>query len=143
MTRVRSQGEWIYVIVGDTEIRGRIHLGNIDIEQVSPQYNQEELDKATKTIEQLFTPETVPESYSQFWVKPKCSAQLIELRNTLKREVWDEDDAFSRYTDEAAKFTHLGEGTSADMLRLIAGQELLHKTILEFIVDEITTRCGE
>ena len=143
MTRVRSQGEWIYVIVGDTEIRGRIHLGNIDVEQVSPQYNQEELDKATKTIEQLFKPETVPESYSQLWVKPKCSARLIELRNALKKEVSDEADAFSKYTDEAAIFTHLGEGTSADMLKLIAGQELLHKTILEFIVDEITTRCGE
>jgi hypothetical protein len=71
-----------------------------------------------------------------------CSAQLTELRNAIKQELDDEGTASHKYADMAAKFTHLKEGKSADALRLISQDELLHRMILEGIVDEITKRCG-
>jgi len=73
----------------------------------------------------------------------KCPASLIELRNAIKVEMADEASASQKYADMAGKFTHFKEPKNADMLRLISTDELLHKTILESIVDEITEECGE
>lgn len=73
----------------------------------------------------------------------KCSAALLELRNGIKREIPDEAAAAHKYADMAAKFTHLKEPIQADILRLLSGQEALHRVILSMIVDEITLRCEE
>ena len=69
-------------------------------------------------------------------------ASLIELGNAIKREVEDERAATLMYADMATKFSHLREHISADLLRLISGQEALHSAILDFIAEEITVRCG-
>lgn len=50
--RIRRQADWIYVKVGDTEMRGRPTPGGIEFEQVSPSYDQSDLDKAVEIITQ-------------------------------------------------------------------------------------------
>lgn len=52
--KLRQQGDWVYAKVGDTEMRGKKHAHGIDFEQVSPTYNQGDLDKAVKIIEEFF-----------------------------------------------------------------------------------------
>lgn len=70
-----------------------------------------------------------------------CSAELIELGNAIKQELVDEEAAYKEYTEMATKFTHLREKKKAELLQLLAGQEILHKVVLEAIVDEIELRC--
>lgn len=73
----------------------------------------------------------------------KCEAGLIELANAIGRELQDEDSAAAKYNNMAVDFTHYKEREKSAILHLIAGQELLHRTILEAISTEIKTRCSE
>ena len=139
MAKVRRQGEWIYVKVGDTEMRGRPDPGGLQIEQVSPTYTKEEVQEAVDTIQGMLTSPTVREGM----MADKCSASLLELRNAIKRELDDEGAAGHKYADMSAKFTHLKEPQKADMLRLISQDELIHQAVLHGIVDIITEECGE
>lgn len=72
-----------------------------------------------------------------------CPAGLIELRNTLKRELQDEADASKRYREAAIKFLHYKKELFAEELREISVEEHMHNYILSGIVDAITTECGE
>ena len=75
-------------------------------------------------------------------IENKCPAALLELRDAINKEGPDEGDASKNYSDMATKLNSLGEQNSAELLQLIAGQELLHKIIIEGIVDHITQSCG-
>ncbi len=71
----------------------------------------------------------------------KCATALLELRDSIKKELADEDTAAKMYSDMAAKFNSLEETRNANILLLIAGQELAHRVILEGVVDYISEKC--
>jgi len=73
----------------------------------------------------------------------KCPAGLIELRNSLKRQIEEESNASSQYREASAKLVHYGHGASAHYLKKIAEQELMHHYVIRQVVDIITEECGE
>ena len=72
-----------------------------------------------------------------------CPAGLIELKNSLKRELQGEDQGHMRYLDGSIKLLHYGEKTLAGELREVATQELMHRHILEGIIDNIDEHCNK
>ena len=75
--------------------------------------------------------------------KAECPDALIELRNSLKREIDEEQLASSKYREASVKMLQYGHGASAFHLKEIAEQELMHHYMLRQIVDLITEDCGE
>lgn len=73
----------------------------------------------------------------------KCAAGLIELRNSLKREIEGEDTASSRYMEASIKLRHYSKGVLADELKNIATQEMMHHYMIKAVVNIITEECGE
>lgn len=82
----------------------------------------------------------------------ECTPALMELRDWLKMQVEDELKAFKDYSESGKKFAgfpvEAKEGSIgwtvqsfATQLKLIAGQELDHKLVLEKMVDYITEKC--
>ena len=139
MVNVHRQGEWIYAKVGDTEIRGRPDPSGIQFQQVSPTYKQDDFQKAVDTIEGMLTRPTGGEKI----MTSKCPAGLIELRNSLKREIEEERTASSRYLEASVKLRHYSKGNLADELKNIGTQELMHHFMIIAVTDIITEECGE
>ena len=75
-------------------------------------------------------------------VNNSCPTGLIELRNSLKRELEDEFDASSRYMEASIKLRHYGKDRVADRLRDISIDEQIHHHILGGVIDLITQECG-
>lgn len=73
----------------------------------------------------------------------QCSAGLIELCETIKKEISEEDSAAHKYADMAEKFNQNGDSPHARTLRMLANQEELHREILNFIVEDITKQCND
>ena len=71
----------------------------------------------------------------------KCSASLIELRNAMKREIPDERAASGGYQEMATKMTALGETNYADIFRLLSDAEMMHRVVLESLVEALDFRC--
>ena len=76
-------------------------------------------------------------------IKKECPAGLIALRNSLKREIKDEREASSRYSEAAGKLDHYKQGVKPDILRMMSTEEMMHAHMLNYIVDHITKECGE
>lgn len=72
-----------------------------------------------------------------------CPAGLIELRNSLKREISDEVDASSRYREASIKLRHYKLDEVADWISRISFDEFMHKAVLEATIELITLECGE
>jgi len=70
-------------------------------------------------------------------------AKLLPFRETIRNELADEQKAADMYHDWSAKFTELNDSHKADVVRLIAGQEMLHWLVLDSIVQDITKECGK
>lgn len=51
---LRQQGEWVYAKVGYTEMQGRKSPNGIEFVQVSSAFDQNDLDEATRMIEEFF-----------------------------------------------------------------------------------------
>ena len=73
----------------------------------------------------------------------KCPAGLIELRNSLKREIEEESNAASQYREASVKLLHYEQPVQAKALKDMATEEMMHHYMLKFVVDYITKECGE
>lgn len=84
----------------------------------------------------------------------KCSASLIELRNSFKRDIDEEHTGHSRYAEAAAKMAHFRVQKSEplsdthlsvfnSMLKQAAMDELAHAAMLDMMVEIIGRECGE
>ena len=88
---------WVYVKVGNTEVRGRKIPTGIDIEQVSSSYNKDDFDKAVKLIEEKLREVATPhiltmEEYERDW-KPQGWQLIIIGPTSTWRQDWGEWEA--------------------------------------------------
>jgi hypothetical protein len=105
-----------------------------------PKYFVEEpVPDPERRVEPFDEGEMTPEERAKL---KRCPSGLLELRNSIKKELADEAAASHMYADMATKFTHFSRPKEADTLRLLSGHEALHRIVLEAIVDEITRECG-
>ena len=70
-----------------------------------------------------------------------CSKAIIELRDRIRKDLEDEDTAAQKYHAMAEEFMKMGNMTKANIMRLIGGQEQLHRVILESLVETISLEC--
>lgn len=71
-----------------------------------------------------------------------CTQGLLALRDTIRKELQDEEKAAALYAGMAKKFNNLSHPVKANILQLMSGQEALHRYILESIAKDITNECG-
>jgi len=74
--------------------------------------------------------------------KPYCSANLLWLRNQLKKDIEDEHAGSNRYNEHAMKFNNLKLPIWGEALKNMSHDEAEHAEILQIIVDVITEKCG-
>ncbi|HDZ50128.1 MAG TPA: hypothetical protein ENH69_02780 [Candidatus Aerophobetes bacterium] len=73
----------------------------------------------------------------------ECSDKLKEVQNALKKELRGETDGAERYKLLADILSNQGEKDYADTILLIHQAEVMHKKVIEVLVDAIDLRCGQ
>jgi hypothetical protein len=149
--KMRSQGDWVYVTVGNAEAKS----DGIHFEEVSKDYGDDinyrkDLSQAFTILAKKEIADTDPgdqrarEDTEQS--KPRCSKELLKLHSDLFVQVVAERDSFTEYRDWAEEadnhpiYTNMG--SAANLLDLIAKEELLHAMLIDSIVESIEEHCG-
>jgi bacterioferritin (cytochrome b1) len=70
-------------------------------------------------------------------------AKLIPFREEIRKELTDEQKAADMYHEWSERFIKLKDTHKAEVVRLIAGQEMLHWLVLDSIIQDITKECGK
>ncbi len=73
----------------------------------------------------------------------KCSDKLIEVQNALKKELRGEEEGAERYKLLADILSNQGEKDYSDTIMLIHQAEVMHKKVIEVLVDAIDLRCDQ
>ena len=73
----------------------------------------------------------------------KCSDNLIEVQNALKKELRDEEEGAYRYKQLASILAGMEETDYSKIITLLAQAEHMHKVVIEGLVDAIDLRCGQ